>query len=82
MAVDVKRLTYLEYLETPEIKQRYEILDGEMIMRPAPTLYHQGIIGRILFLLQTFITERDLVSLAAGQVQESVKFKPREAGGL
>jgi hypothetical protein len=27
MAVDLKRLTYLEYLETPEIKQRYEILE-------------------------------------------------------
>jgi len=41
MAVDLKRLTYLEYLETAGIKQRYEILDGEMILTPAPTPYRQ-----------------------------------------
>jgi len=76
MAVDVKRLTYLGYLETPEIKQRYEVLDGEMILTPAPTPYHQGIIGRILFLLQTFITERNLGIVLGAPVDVIIQKDP------
>jgi len=79
MTVDVKRLTYLEYLETPEIKQRYEILDGEMIMTPAPTPYHQGVIGRILFLLQTFVTERNLGIVLGAPVDVIIRQDPLRA---
>jgi Uma2 family endonuclease len=76
MAVDLKRLTYLEYLETAGIKQRYEILDGEMILTPAPTPYHQGIIGKILFLLQTFITERNLGIVLGAPVDVIIQKDP------
>jgi Uma2 family endonuclease len=76
MAVELKRLTYQEYLETPETKQGYEILDGEMIMTPAPTPYHQGIIGRILFLLQTFIMERNLGVVLGAPVDVVIQRDP------
>jgi Uma2 family endonuclease len=76
MAVELKRLTYQEYLETPETNQGYEILDGEMIMTPAPTPYHQGIIGKILFLLQTFITERNLGVVLGAPVDVIIQKDP------
>ena len=32
MALQTARLTYDQYIAAPEIKARYDILDGEMIM--------------------------------------------------
>jgi Uma2 family endonuclease len=34
-------LTYETYLALPEMMQRYEIIDGELIMAPAPDFEHQ-----------------------------------------
>jgi Uma2 family endonuclease len=34
-------LTYDDYLALPEMMQRYEIVDGMLIMEPAPTIEHQ-----------------------------------------
>jgi hypothetical protein len=34
MLVDTKLLTYEKYLAMPEVKCRYEIIDGEVIMAP------------------------------------------------
>ncbi len=76
MAVDVKRITYPEYLETPEIKQRYEILDGEMTMTPAPTPYHQWILGRIFLLLERHVTEPDLGIVLGAQVDVLIQQAP------
>ncbi len=42
MTTQAKKLTYREYLNGPEIKARYDIVDGVMIMAPAPTFRHQG----------------------------------------
>lgn len=35
-----KHLTYTDYLKSPEINLRYEIIDGEMIMAPSLTVEH------------------------------------------
>ena len=36
MMVDLKHLTYDTYLVMPEMKQRYSIVDGKLLMAAAP----------------------------------------------
>ena len=60
MTTQTRRLTYDEYLQGPEIKRRYDIVDGEMIMAPAPTVKHQQILGQIFLLIHQFVTEHQL----------------------
>jgi len=60
MTTQTKRLTYEEYLIGPEIKQRYDIVDGEMIMAPAPTLEHQRILLRLVLIVAPHVIKHEL----------------------
>lgn len=60
MTVQTRRLTYEEYLASPEIKARYDIVDGEMIMAPAPTLGHQTVLRQIFLPVHRFVAEHQL----------------------
>jgi Uma2 family endonuclease len=60
MAVDTQRLTYEDYLAMPEMKQRYEIIDGELIMAASPVPIHQWIAANIFRALDPFVRERRL----------------------
>jgi Uma2 family endonuclease len=60
MTLQTRRMTYEEYLKSPEIKQRYEIVDGKMIMAPAPTLEHQNILRQLFRFLDRFTIEHQL----------------------
>ena len=60
MTLQTRKLTYGEYLKGPEIKARYDIVDGQMIMAPTPTLAHQRLLGQLFKLLHTFVTEHGL----------------------
>ncbi|MYA21695.1 MAG: Uma2 family endonuclease [Gemmatimonadetes bacterium] len=53
------KFTYEDYQHTPEDK-RYELLDGELIMVPAPNLGHQRIGAKLGIRLYTFVEERSL----------------------
>ena len=53
------KFTYEDYQHTPEDK-RYELLDGELIMVPAPNLEHQRIGAKLGTRLYTFVEERSL----------------------
>ena len=53
------KFTYEDYQHTPE-DQHYELLDGELIMAPAPTLGHQRIDTKLGWRLAQFVEERDL----------------------
>src|SRR5215813_7411140 len=56
-AMPKKIITYEDYLVLPEIRQRYEIIDGELIrMSPSPTAKHQEIIGT-LYLKRTLLVQ-------------------------
>ena len=59
------RFTYEDYVLLPEEK-RYEIIDGDLLMSPAPTIYHQDVIFRLARLLDDWVRARDL-----GKVQIS-----------
>lgn len=60
MSVEMKKLSYEEYFELPEMRQRYEIIDGELIMSPSPTPYHQWISDNLVLLLKPFVQSRKL----------------------
>jgi len=60
MTLQTRHLTYEEYLKSPEIKQRYEIVDGKMIMAPSPTLKHQTILRQIFLQIHNFVSEHGL----------------------
>ncbi len=53
------KFTYEDYRHTPE-DQRYELLDGKLIVAPAPNLGHQRIDTRLGALLHTFTQEKNL----------------------
>ena len=46
--VDIKpttKLTYEDYCKTPD-DERWELLDGNLVMAPSPNVPHQSISGR------------------------------------
>lgn len=53
------RFTYQDYLQLPE-DRRYEIVDGDLYMVPAPVPYHQRVSGNLEFALRSYVTEHDL----------------------
>ena len=53
------RLTYEEYLATPETMIRCEVVDGEVIMAD-PSLYHQTISGNINEPVRAFVRRNRL----------------------
>jgi Uma2 family endonuclease len=60
MTVDLKHLTYQEYLDLPEMKQRYSIIDGELVMAAAPTPDHQTVVLELSSTLNSFVREHRL----------------------
>ena len=59
-ATQTQLLTYEEYLDTPEIEGRFDIVDGEMIMAPSPIPEHQITSREFFRILDTFVVERNL----------------------
>ncbi|MGH9367515.1 MAG: Uma2 family endonuclease [Thermoanaerobaculia bacterium] len=53
------RFTYQDYLLLPE-ERRYEILDGDLFMTPAPTTRHQRVSLKLTMLLSEFVRTRKL----------------------
>ncbi|MFO0982303.1 MAG: Uma2 family endonuclease [Planctomycetota bacterium] len=49
------RLTYDDYLELPDDGKRYEIIDGELFVTPAPTPDHQRASGRLHLALADWV---------------------------
>ena len=58
-AQPVLKFTYEDYRTTPEDK-RCELLDGDLLMTPAPNLKHQEVQFELAFQLGRFIKERVL----------------------
>ena len=58
----VVKFTYENYLTTPE-DERYELLDGDLIMVAAPNLKHQRVLLELARRLAQFIDDRGLGEL-------------------
>src|SRR3989337_2524253 len=67
MLKEKKRVTYNDYLTLPEEK-RYEILEGELFMVPAPDFYHQIVSGNVEFPLREFVKKNNLGIVVAAPV--------------
>jgi Uma2 family endonuclease len=53
------RFTYEDYARLPD-DRRYEVIDGELFLTPAPTPFHQIVKGRIERLLEEHVEEQAL----------------------
>ena len=60
MATTARLLTYGDLLALPDDGKRYEIIDGELLEMPSPSLPHQDILGRLFGLLLNFLERTDL----------------------
>lgn len=47
-----------EFLALPETMDRIELLDGEVIVSPSPSVWHQELLSRIVQLLRSWAAER------------------------
>lgn len=50
--------TYSEYARLPDDGNRYEVVDGEVLVTPAPTPHHQKVIARLLVQLLDYVEGR------------------------
>ena len=51
--------TYSEYARLPDDGNRYEVIDGEVLVTPAPTPHHQKVTARLLVKLIEHVEARD-----------------------
>ena len=55
------RFTYRDYKSIPETDpRRFELLDGELVMVPAPSVLHQRVVRNLTYLLWSFVRRRRL----------------------
>jgi len=59
MSVPHARVTYQDYLQLPD-DQRYEVLEGELRMVPAPGMLHQRILSNLHYLMRNAIQQQGL----------------------
>ena len=76
MSIDLKRLTYDVYLAMPEMKQRYSILDGELVMAAAPNPSHQTIVQELLLKLTPFVREHQLGRVFVAPLDVVIRREP------
>jgi len=60
MTEDLKHLTYQDYFDLPEMKSRYSIVDGELLMAASPTPDHQTVVLELSSTLNSFVREHRL----------------------
>ncbi|MGH7319204.1 MAG: Uma2 family endonuclease [Candidatus Rokuibacteriota bacterium] len=81
-------LTYADYCQLPNDGRRYEVLDGELAVTPAPTPFHQEVVVNLLRVLDDHVrTQRlgklyvapiDVVLAPTTVVQPDLVFVPTE----
>lgn len=77
MAIETKTLTFDAYLALPEIRQRYEVIDGELIyMSPAPTPDHQILLRNLFRRLDQFVSEHDLGEVLFAPLDVLIRREP------
>jgi Uma2 family endonuclease len=61
-------LTYRDYCQLPEDGRRYELMEGDLFVSPAPSTEHQTVLGRLLFELMRQLDQRGLAVTFAAPV--------------
>lgn len=62
-----------EFLRLPESTAKIELVDGEVIVSPSPTYWHQEVLGRIVMALRTWAARRKH-PVTIGQAPLDVRF--------
>jgi Uma2 family endonuclease len=85
-------LTYDDYCDLPNDRNRYEILDGELSVTPAPSTKHQRISGRLYLILaqhalanqlgDVYAAPTDLILAPTTVVQPDLIFIGNDRGGI
>ncbi|MHB8647877.1 MAG: Uma2 family endonuclease [Thermomicrobiales bacterium] len=57
---DPQPMTYDEYCLLPDDGKRYQVIEGELFVSPAPRTTHQDIIVHLMVLLQTHVKAHNL----------------------
>jgi Uma2 family endonuclease len=76
MTVDLKHLTYDVYLAMPEMRARYSIVDGELVMAAAPTTEHQRCILELALKLTPMVREHRLGEVFIAPVDIVIRRDP------
>lgn len=53
-------MTYAEYCLLPDDGTRYQVLEGELVVSPAPQLLHQDTVLQLALILSGYVKARDL----------------------
>jgi Uma2 family endonuclease len=61
-----------EFLSLPETVERIELIDGEVIVSPSPSYWHQEVLRRIVYQLGAWASNRSSVTI--GQAPLDVRF--------
>jgi len=69
-------ITFEDWLLTPEIKQPYEIIDGEIVMTPAPVPDHQWVLLNLASPLRSFVRKRRLGVVLVSPVDVVISRRP------
>lgn len=64
-----------EYLRLPESVDRIELVDGEVIVSPSPSYWHQEMLGQMVMALRAWAA-RQLGPVVIGQSPLDVRFGP------
>lgn len=74
--IGAKPLTFEAWRALPETKQRYEIVDGAMLMPPGPTADHQWILSEIFIRLRGFVDDKGLGVVLPAPVDLLIQREP------
>ena len=75
MAPDVKAWTVADLADMPDDGQRYEVIDGELFVTPAPALRHQDAILQLAMRLAPYVESHPVGHLVVAPAD--VTFSPR-----
>lgn len=74
-AVPRPTVSEAEFRRLPETTDKVELLDGEVVVSPSPTYWHQEIVGRLIVALRLWaVTQRRAVTV--GHAPLDVRFAP------
>lgn len=82
--------TYDEYARLPDDGNRYEVIDGEVLVTPSPSPMHQHILATLIIALRTFVERHplgvvlpdvDLLFVEGTFLRPDLLFVPNEGRG-
>jgi Uma2 family endonuclease len=80
--------TYSEYARFPDDGKRYEVIDGEVLVTPAPSPRHQDVLARLMIALERYVAEQrvgkifydiDLLIVSGQFLRPNMLFVPNDA---